>query len=52
MMVIGRVTQAAEVEARAVVENAARVCVCAESPFAMIFTHSRIPALVQSDGDR
>src|SRR5438093_10540724 len=40
--VVGRVTDAAEVEPRAVVQNAARVRVGAESPLAVVFTHSGI----------
>src|SRR5947199_10609112 len=43
VVVIRRVTQAAEIQLRTVVQNAARVCVGAKSPLAMVLTHAGIP---------
>ena len=41
-MVVGRVAQATDVDLRAMRQNPARVGVCAESPFTMIFAHPRV----------
>src|SRR5207244_1221891 len=42
IVVVGRVAQATDVDLRAMRQNPARVGVCAESPFTMIFAHPRV----------